>query len=167
MLINSVTYQNGKRDFGPFDAFFLKTDRYAHLDRPRAAAYPAVPKELLYDKPTGIILGKDKGKYVCNDLTAGGSHNTFIIGETGCGKSVLAISTLLSNLKSKTFTVFALDIKGELHEKGSKTDDTKSVIIDPSNKLSYGYDPFYMLRESFTEQELIDASNNISYSLIT
>lgn len=166
MLVNSVTLKNGKINYGPFDAFFLKTDRYAHLDRPKEATYPEVPKELLFKKPIGILLGKYKGQYVCNDLAAGGSHNTFIIGETGCGKSVLALSTLLNNIKGKSFTVFAIDIKGELHEKGSKANDRRNIIIDPSDKLSYGYDPFYMLKDSYSKQDLVDAANNITYSLI-
>lgn len=66
------------------------------------AIYPAIPKKLLYKRPTGIVLGKDKytQKYVCKLLEEDG--HVFLIGGSGSGKSsCYVIPALLVNPKAR------------------------------------------------------------------
>lgn len=129
------------------------------------AMYPAIPKELLYKKPTGIVLGKDKytQKYVCKLLEEDG--HVFLIGGSGSGKSsCYVIPALLVNPKAR---IFAVDIKGELSFKSAKYGDEHILIFDPCDRSKYGYDPLYNLSEDSGTQQILETMQNITYSLIS
>lgn len=128
------------------------------------AMYPVIPERLLYDKPTGIVLGKDKrsGKYVCKPLSEDG--HVFLIGGSGSGKSsAYVIPALLAN---KDARIIAIDIKGELSYKSAKYGDEHVLIFSPQDRNRYGYDPLYSLNGSSTSQQIMEAMQNIAYSLI-
>jgi type IV secretion system protein VirD4 len=66
------------------------------------------------------------------------------VGGVGSGKSsCIAIPTLRAWRES----VFAIDIKGELHEK-SRNYRINTKVFNPLDENSYGYDPFFSLRTS-------------------
>lgn len=160
---NSIALMNGKENFGPFDALF---DDIGPGDDRRKAMYPPVPEALLRKEPCGIVLGKEREKYVCNDLCVGGSHNTIVVGETGCGKtSTVVLDTILCNHESDT-AILAVDVKGELISKGTKTGNARILRIAPGDSESCGYDPFGPLKYTYSEQELTDTVSTIAYSLI-
>ena len=129
------------------------------------AMYPEIKKELLYKKPTGIVLGKDKRtkRYVCKDLTEDG--HVFLIGGSGSGKSSCSvIPTLLANTNAR---IFAIDIKGELSFKSAKYGDEHVLVFNPSDRSKYGYNPFYNLNEDSSTQTILEVMQNITYSLIS
>lgn len=128
------------------------------------AMYPPIPDSLLYEKPTGILLGKDSltQKYICKPLEEDG--HVFVIGGSGSGKSsCLVIPTLLTNPAAR---IFAIDIKGELSFKGANYGDEHVLIFDPTDRSKYGYDPFYNLSENSSVQEILETMQTITYSLI-
>lgn len=164
---NGLTLENGKplKAYHLFDAFNLRRDMYAQRHKPHLEIYPPVPDCMMFNHPTGMVLGRSNGKYICDRLDSGSGHY-LILGQSGCGKTVTLLSTLLNNARTKEFTVFAVDVKGELHKKGTLATDTSIIIIDPDDMNSWGYDPLYKLGSTFTEQELIEVASEISYSLI-
>lgn len=92
----------------------------------------------------GIVFGKQGGKYaVMPEETAG---HTVAIGGTRSGKtSAHAIPTLMSWIGR----VFAIDIKGELYQKTGKARGIENIkVFNPTDPNAYGYDPFYMLRNT-------------------
>lgn len=126
------------------------------------AMYPPVPKQMLYKEPTGIVLGKYKGKYVCRDINADG--HVFLIGGSGSGKSsCYVIPSLLVN---STVRIFAVDIKGELSYKSARCADEHVLIFNPQDRCKYGYNPFFNLDEKSSSQEILEVMQTIVYSLI-
>lgn len=126
------------------------------------AMYPKVPKDMLFDEPTGVVLGKYHGKYVCRDMNQDG--HVFVIGGSGSGKSsCCAIPTLLMNPDVATF---AIDIKGELSFKSVKYGQEHVLIFNPQDRTKYGYDPFFGLNENSSGQEILETMQTITYSLI-
>ena len=126
------------------------------------AMYPPVQKQMLYKEPTGIVLGKYKGKYVCRDINADG--HVFLIGGSGSGKSsCYVIPSLLVN---STTRIFAIDIKGELSYKSAKCADEHVLIFNPQDRSKYGYNPFFNLDEKNSSQKILEVMQTIVYSLI-
>ena len=86
----------------------------------RVAAYPKVPVQYLSKTPEGVILGTYKNRYV--RVPTDTIHHYCILGGTGSGKSsTILIDSLLANFSKEhpDSLVFAIDIKGELHEKAT------------------------------------------------
>ena len=126
------------------------------------AMRPPVNKALLLDKPTGIVFGRYKGKYVCRDL--GKDGHVFLIGGSGSGKSsCLVIPTLLANPGTR---VFAIDIKGELSLKAVRYSDDSVLIFNPSDRNCWGYDPLFLLNNKSSSQDILETMQGISFSLI-
>ena len=129
-----------------------------------SAMYPALPSNILYKNPQGVVLGRDikTSKYVCKCLKEDG--HVFVIGGSGSGKSsCLVIPTLVSNPKT---TVFAIDIKGELSFKSTRYGNDKVLIFNPADRYKCGYDPLYRLSEDCRDQEIFEVMQDISFSLI-
>ena len=93
---------------------------------------------------SGIIFGKYGNKYVTMPETKAG--HVLVVGGTRSGKtSAFAIPTLIS-WKAR---VFAIDIKGELYQKTGKARGFENIkVFNPTDKNTYGYDPFYMLKNT-------------------
>lgn len=128
----------------------------------KKAMYPQIDKRLLFKKPTGIVFGKDKNKYVCWDLQ--NDAHCLIIGGSGSGKSSsCAIPTLLTNPNVATL---ALDIKGELSLKSTKYNDPRIRIVNPLNRSTWGYDVFFKLNKNPSEQNIAEVMEEIAISLI-
>ena len=125
--------------------------------------YPTVDKKLISVKPTGIIFGKYKHRYVCKRPDEDG--HVIILGGSGSGKSSTVIIPML--LCNEDIGSFCIDIKGELSYKASDYTDSNTVIFNPLNRFSYGYDVFYALSDNSSSQELYEVVQNIVYSLIS
>ncbi|MBQ4058778.1 MAG: type IV secretory system conjugative DNA transfer family protein [Lachnospiraceae bacterium] len=160
---NELAYKNGKRDFHILDFLSFSTSQYYRPSTKQEATYPTTNEALRYKKPEGIVFGKSKGSYICRSIHEDG--HVFVIGGAGSGKSsCLVIPTLLTNPDT---SIFAIDIKGELSFKSSKYGNPHDLIFNPCNRRSYGYNPFYNLNEDSTNQEILEAMQNIAFSLIS
>lgn len=178
--------QRGQTDFSFAATYGLgeKNERHskAYLD----AAYPALPSAYSSKIPTGLVLGKHKGKYAYCPVAKDGI-NGFIVGSPGSGKSVLLLGWLYSMLfrdeiaskgrtvSGRSFNYFLVDIKGELFEKllGIKAQNYKAEehtdfqVVAPAVASSYGYDVFYKIhRENVSETERLKAITDIADALV-
>ncbi len=128
------------------------------------AMYPDAPKQLLRKQPEGILFGKDKktGKYICKSIEE--DFHILIIGGSGSGKSsCLAIPAILLNHE---ICKFVIDIKGELSAKATKRGDANVLIFNPSDRNTWGYNPFYLLDEESSMQSILETMQSIATSLI-
>ena len=91
---------------------------------------------------SGFIFGKQKGKWLAKHEYTDG--HILVIGGAGSGKSSCLAIPSLDSWKER---VFAIDIKGELLEKCTR-DREKVKVFNPQDPYSYGYDPFWALRDS-------------------
>lgn len=133
------------------------------LPEKKKAMYPPVDKRMLFDHPEGVVFGKYHGKYVCRPLQEDG--HIFLIGGSGSGKSsCLVIPTLLSNPNAR---IFAIDIKGELSFKSRKIGEENVVIFHPSDRDTFGYDPFFGLSKKSSSQQMVETMQQITFSLIS
>lgn len=159
---NSVARKNGKRKFRALDAGSYMYDPAYQTSYDKRAKYPEVHKTLRSKTCEGIVFGKWQGEYVRKDLKEDG--HVFVIGGSGSGKSsCLVIPTLLNN---KDISVFAIDIKGELSFKSVAYTDPKTVIFNPNDRNTYGYDPFFRLEEHASEQSIMECMQLVAQSLI-
>lgn len=162
-MSNNIARSGGKKKFGLLDAFEGKPEPY-YSTKKQSAMYPEVSQQLIAgSKPSGIVLGKYRGKYVCRPVEQDGHY--LIIGGSGSGKSsALIIPTLLIN---NGVPAFVLDIKGELSRLAKKKGDARVHIFNPNDRRSYGYDPFYNLKKESTEQEILETMQMVTFSLIS
>ena len=192
LLPVTITWTNiERRQRGQTDFSFGATYGLGHKDERHSkayldAAYPEIPREYASKIPTGLVLGKHKGKYAYCPVIKDGI-NGFVVGTPGSGKSVLLLGWLYSMMfreeiakKGRTdpgraFNYALVDIKGELAERilGIKLKDYKAEqhkdfqVIAPAVETSYGYDPFYKIhRKNVTETEIIKAVTDIADALV-
>lgn len=123
---------------------------------------PRVNTALCAPEPSGVVFGRSKGTWVCKKPSLDG--HIIVCGGPGSGKSAaVAIGSLLSwGKENSQNTFFAIDIKGELHQK------TQHKV--PNNKVfsltrpdGYGYNPFYLIDE---KRELVQQIKEIAVALI-
>lgn len=128
------------------------------------AMHPPVDSKLLKTKPAegDFILGRQGSKYVCWNTKNDG--HILIIGGSGSGKSSCYIIPFL--LCNPNATVFAIDIKGELVEKGKCRNDPRVCVFSPCDRNGYGFNPFYALTEESSEQDKLVTMQTIAFSLI-
>lgn len=141
---------------------------YALTLRKKAAMYPAAPQQYLSVSPEGILLGKSNMHYVRIDISKG-AKNFFLIGPPGSGKTATLLASLIENFShdNPEFQVFCgSDIKGELHEKGLMANTPGIEIVDPTDRKSYGWDPYYGLDPHMDPDELEEALKLIVTALI-
>jgi len=90
----------------------------------------------------GFVFGKLGDKYVTKKETKDG--HILVVGGAGSGKSsCVAIPSLLA----WNSAVYCIDIKGELHQHSHKK-RPNAKIFNPLDENTYGYDPFYALKQS-------------------
>jgi type IV secretion system protein VirD4 len=120
--------------------------------------YSQVPRDLLSSSPQGFIFGQRAFRYVRKKEEQDG--HILVIGGAGSGKSsCLAVPSLLSWRER----VFAVDIKGELYRyTRCKRHNVKA--LDPLSADAYGYDPYYLLRNS---RNLVQDSREIALAIIS
>jgi len=97
-------------------------------------------------KPEGFIFGKKGLNYISKSELQDG--HIAVLGGAGSGKSsAIAIPSLIS----WNAPIFAIDIKGELSSKTIKhrTAKGKQVrIFNPTDRDSFGFNPFWILKDS-------------------
>ena len=143
----------GKKEF-KFSNMIM-TPEYKQILQKQKAMYPPVPGKYLVQEPEGFLLGQDKHKkYVRLDSSK--AINNLIIGPPGSGKSVTLLSTLINNFKGANppFQVVAVDVKGELNEKSVRKGHDKVKIVNPTVKNSVGWDPYYNISKSSSQEEV-------------
>jgi len=90
----------------------------------------------------GFVFGRLGGKYVTKKEDKDG--HILVVGGSGSGKtSCVAIPSLLVWREP----VFCIDIKGELH-RNTRHNRPNAMVFDPLSADTYGYDPFYLLKNS-------------------
>lgn len=122
---------------------------------------PDPTRPILTHEPHGVFFGQNGGCYAVKSEEKDG--HVLVVGRVGSGKSAcIAIPTL----RNWNASVFAIDIKGELHEKSKDYKARKNAKkFDPLDEKSYGYDPYF----SFKQKDLknpAQIANNIAISLI-
>lgn len=163
---NSIAKRNGLTEF-PLIPYATDQNPYYQVSYRAKALYKKPDKRLLYKEPKGIILGKSDGRYMSIQpgITPGALH-TLVLGTSGSGKtSSVLLSTLLAQHNNKEITFLAVDVKGELLEKGFSPDD-KVAVFNPRRRDLYGFDFLYDVNEKSTEAEVIEALRRVIYSLI-
>ena len=163
---NSIAKRNGLTEF-PLIPYATDQNPYYQVSYRAKALYKKPDKRLLYKEPKGIILGKSYGRYMIIQpgITLGALH-TFVLGTSGSGKTSSVLpSTLLAQHNNKEITFLAVDVKGELLEKGFSPDD-KVAVFNPRRRDLYGFDFLYDLTPKSTESEVIEALRRVIYSLI-
>ena len=140
--------------------------------------HPKPPEKLLKKKPQGIVLGKYQNRYVCD---TGRPAHVLVLGQSGSGKSVLLLSTLLANTgmiegndggrsteKISHRSLFVLDLKGELSYKAMRYSDESGCIVSINDRSLMGYDMLYKLHRSEkpSTQEIITTMNQIIIYLV-
>lgn len=178
--------QRGQTDFSFAATYSLAAKDERHSKAYLDAAYPDIPAQYASKIPTGLVLGKHKGKYAYCPIDKDGI-NAFCVGTPGSGKSILILAWIFSAMfreeiaqkghakPGRTYNYFLVDIKGELFERilGIKAQDYKAEehkdfqVIAPAVPTSYGYDVFYKIhRENVTETEIIKAVTDIADALV-
>ena len=176
----------GQTDFSFAATYGLAAKDDRHSKAYLEAAYPDVPSQYASKIPTGLVIGKHKGKYAYCPIEKDGI-NCFTVGTPGSGKSVLLLGWLYSMMfrneiakkghskPGKSYNYFLVDIKGELAERllGIKLQDYTAAerndfqVIAPAVKDSFGYDVFYKIhREGVSETEIIKATTDIADALV-
>ena len=176
----------GQTDFSFAATYGLAAKDERHSKAYLEAAYPDLPTQYASKIPTGLVVGKHKGKYAFCPIEKDGI-NCFTVGTPGSGKSVLLLGWLYSMLfrneiakkghakPGKPYNFFLVDIKGELAERllGIKLQDYKAAehndfqVVAPAVKDSFGYDVFYKIhREGVSETEIIKATTDIADALV-
>ena len=185
-VTNVERQQRGQTDFSFAATYGLAAKDERHSKAYLDAAYPDIPAQYASKIPTGLVLGKHKGKYAYCPIDKDGI-NGFVVGTPGSGKSVLLLGWLYSMMfrneiakkghskPGKPYNYFLVDIKGELFERvlGIKAQDYKAEehkdfqVVAPAVPTAYGYDVFYKIhRENVTETEIIKAVTDIADALV-
>lgn len=164
--LNRIAKQNGLTEF-PLIPYHTDQNPYYQVSYRTKALYKKPDKRLLEKEPRGIVLSKSDGRYMSIQpgITPGALH-TLVLGTSGSGKtSSVLLSTLLAQHNNKEITFLAVDVKGELLEKGFSPDD-KVAVFNPRRRDLYGFDFLYDLTPKSTESEVIEALRRVIYSLI-
>lgn len=167
--MNSIAKRNGMEKFPLFPTNTSTNPMYQTSGR-MAAMNKRPPKELLFDKPQGIVFGKYGAKYVCIEPGKKGAAHTLVVGGSGSGKtsSVIADVLLASNLQKdekRMFTSIVVDVKGELEQKFFYPDD-KLAVFNPRDRNKWGFDFLYDINDSSSEADILSTLRRVVYSLV-
>lgn len=154
-------------------------DRLRHRNLTRDAEvthkknlYQRVNPELLHKKPLPgtVVFGTDcrTKKYVCKPSEG----SVLVAGGSGVGKSTCVLIPYLLNSKGETHNL-VVDIKHELTDlcvvpTGDRGvgDGGNTLIFDPLDRETYGFDPFYNLSDDSSPQEVFESMQLIAQSIV-
>lgn len=132
------------------------------------ALYSAPRRENRFKQPQGVVLGRTNSQYVCIPLDKHNLVSGCIIGAPGSGKSSGPYICTLANLfaTNQHATCFVVDIKGELSQYSVDRSSRQVKIVDPEDLSSYGWDPYYNLTQSSSDDDVIEALDKIARAII-
>ena len=182
VFLNNTLHFGSREEIGLF-TFLKNPDNQPNSvsEKRKKAQNPQIPRELLSDKPEGIILGKFKNKYVRFLIKTGVIMHILILGSVGTGKSTLLIASLISYLYSDfmltknkkrkyikpNVAMFVLDIKPELYNAVSNMKCPYVRAINPEDRDSWGWNVYYALNKNSTEDQIVEQLDIISLALIS
>lgn len=136
----------------------------------QAAMYPPVDNRYLSSNIQGMVLGTYNNQYVYTDLVGNEILHGLILGAPGCGKSSGPyITSLIGNFRNENpdYTVFCVDIKPELAIKSVDIENSPFVrVFNPSSHLGWGWDPYYNITQSSSDDDIMTELINISLGII-
>ncbi len=148
----------------------ISSDTY----RKRQAQHPRIPDKYLSERPNGLVLGKIKKKFVRIPIKSGSCKNACLIGTPGSGKSVLLLTMLIyyinlaKKFKDEAMTFFVLDVKPELANKSCFIKSSQNVkVMNPRKKTTYGWNPYYNIKEDTSDDDIMHELSVISEALIS
>ena len=173
LMLNLQRHSNGKKV--TLLSWTIKMDYEPQkvTARKHRAMYPEIPSEYLsLNTSGGIVLGKQIGgkDYVMYKISA--IKNTLagalFVGGPGSGKTTLMITTILEVLRrdDPPISAMVIDIKPEIADKTRMPDDPNSKIVNPFDRMSYGFDLYYNLTPDSSDDEIMTTLDNICTSLI-
>ena len=150
----------GKRKFAP--------DKNKSKDKTKAM-YQSVDKHLVSTLPNDFTVGKYRGKYFKIPIDTHDVTHCLVFGSPGSFKSSTLLNSLIWNfnfeMKNK-MTVFAIDVKPELSLKSVDEHSSNVHIFNPSNTSGFGWNAWYGLDESSTDDQLVERADMIARALI-
>lgn len=169
-VINAISKKYfGKTNFDPWyqDPSGISKDKRTAMEAPVARTY-------LSTQPNGFTIGQTHGRYVRIPNDPQNILHTLVIGSPGSWKSTTLLNPLIYNFQfvkpEEKMTVFAIDVKPELQRKSIAYDPTgKNVrVINPASNDSmyFGWDAYYGLTKSSTDDEVEERADLIARSLI-
>lgn len=169
--VNVVRYKcYGERNFTP------ASSRGSGYSRDKMKAMEGkIPKEYLSSKPEGFTIGKKGRRYVRLPVDVKNIMHTLVIGSPGSMKSTTLLNALIYNFncapEKEKMTVFAVDVKPELQRKSVVYDPERGdvKVVDPSSTspVFYGWDVYYGLDKTSTDDQLEERADLIARSLIS
>lgn len=156
---------------------YITEERYSP-ERAKAM-FPIIPKEYLYDKPVGIVLGTVRQfglkKYICiNPHDPDKANHILINGNSKAGKSSGPVITSILNdfsnrrpdtaVPDKTSWV-VIDTKPELADICTHG-DSDVMVLNPADLASVGWDLYAGLEESSSDDEVANVIISIIEILI-
>lgn len=169
--VNVVRYKcYGERNFTP------ASSRGSGCSRDKRKAMEGkIPKAYLSSRPDGFTIGRKGRWYVRLPVEPRNIIHTLVIGSPGSMKSTTLLNALLYNFnlakKEERMTVFAIDVKPELQRKSVIYDPERGDIkvVDPSSTSSvfYGWDVYYGLDKTSSDDEVEARADMIARSLIS
>lgn len=159
-----------KKCFSSFREYFFE-EEYS-LERVQAM-FPPIHRKYIANKPKGIVLAEEDGKYLCLKPDSEIVH-TNILGASGAGKSTGPfLCSLIPNFvdslyKKPPLTFVVLDVKPELAYKSVEIIGNPYVrVLNPADRMwTSGWDVYYGLDERSTEDEVVSELTVIAGALI-
>lgn len=155
---------DGQTDFNPL----RHISRTAVSDDKTCAQNRPIPPEFLSKIPSDLTIGKYRRKFVTIPFLESPEHQ-FIFGAPGSRKTSIILNALISfftyhqvNIKS----VLAVDAKPELAMKSVCEDREDVIIIDPTSYRGAGFNVWYGLDQSCSDDQLMDRISVIARALI-
>lgn len=153
LIQNTIRLFKRDKSFKLYKLLFKGTQSLAE----KRSTNPKVNTTLSHSEPTGVVFGRYKKDWVCKPENVDG--HILVVGGSGSGKSAaIAIPTLLTWKEP----IFAIDIKGELHEK-TKHCRPNSKVFSLTHPDGYGFNPFYLIDDN---RSLIEQMKSITDILI-
>lgn len=171
LIVNVIRYKIfNERNFAP------ASSRGSGCSRDKRKAMEGrIPREYLSSKPDGFTIGKKGIRYVRLPVDPRNILHTLVIGSPGSMKSTTLLNSLIYNFnfakKEEKMTVFAIDVKPELQRKSVIYDpergDVKVIDLSSKSPVYYGWDVYYGLDKTSSDDEVEARADMIARSLIS
>lgn len=146
------------------------TDNRALSADKKKALYHSPPKRYLSKEPDGLTIGTFKNNYIRIPFLDSPEHQ-LIIGAPGDNKSSTILNGIIWNFNfakddKRLRSMLVVDVKPELSRKGVFEGRQDIKIINPSQKSSCGFDVFFGLTHSSSDDEIAERCSMIAETAI-